>query len=169
MGVRFLLGALGAHSSTVEQFPLKESVGGSNPPALTILNMENGQTDAATYIEDESPEITVGENIGWAGKLFNAFPAFKSRNYQLYFGGQLISVIGTWLQIVAEGWLVYQLTHSAFYVGLDAAAATIPSLFLSLLGGMIVDRYPKKRILLFTQTASMILAFTLGILAVLQV
>ncbi len=131
--------------------------------------MESNRESTVNYIEGGSPEITVGENIGWAQKIFKAFPAFKSKKFQLYFGGQLISVIGTWLQIVAEGWLVYQLTHSAFYVGLDAAAATIPSLFLSLLGGVIVDRYPKKRILIFTQSASMVLAFTLGILTVLQV
>lgn len=127
------------------------------------------ETRENSYVESGSPEITVGENIGWAGILFSAFPAFKSKNYQLYFSGQLISVIGTWLQIVAEGWLIYQLTHSAFYVGLDVAAATIPSLFLSLFGGVIVDRYPKKRILMFTQSASMVLAFTMGILAILQI
>ena len=79
------------------------------------------------YIENESPELSLGENTWWFDRIKNAFPALNSRNYQLYFAGQLISVIGTWLQIVAEGWLVWQLTHSAFYVGLDAAAATIPS------------------------------------------
>ncbi len=121
------------------------------------------------YIENESPELSVGENIGWGGRIKNALPAFNSRNYQLYFAGQLISLVGTWLQIVAEGWLVFQLTRSAFFVGLDAAAATIPSLFLSLIGGVIVDRYPKKIILIFTQSASMILAFTLGILAITHV
>ncbi len=85
-----------------------------------------------TYLETESPEVSVGEVPGWLTKLRSSFPAFKSRNYQLYFVGQLISLVGTWLQIVAEGWLVFELTHSAYYVGLDAAAATVPTLFLSL-------------------------------------
>jgi MFS family permease len=120
-------------------------------------------------IESESPELSVGENVGWWDHVKNAFPAFNSRNYQLYFAGQLVSLVGTWLQIVAEGWLVFQLTGSAFYVGLDAAAATVPSLFLSLIGGLIVDRYPKKIIIMCTQSASMILAFTLGVLAVTHV
>lgn len=118
----------------------------------------------ANYIESESPEIQVGENPGWGEKILSSFPAFRSRNYQLYFAGQLISLVGTWLQIVAEGWLIFQLSRSAFMVGLDAAASTIPTLFLSLFGGVIVDRYPKKLILIFTQTSSMILAFALGIL-----
>lgn len=127
-------------------------------------------TDASSlneeYVLDESPEISLGENINWIQKISSAFPALKSRNYVLYFTGQLVSLIGTWLQIVAEGWLIFQLSHSAFYVGLDAAMSTIPTLFLSLYGGVIVDRFPKKKIIIFTQTASMILAFTLGLLVV---
>jgi len=131
--------------------------------------MHQTNTPDEDYIISESAEISVGENISWTDKIASSFPAFKSQNYKLFFFGQLISLVGTWLQIVAEGWLVFQLTHSAFYVGLDAAAATVPSLFLSLFGGVIVDRYPKKKILIFTQTASMILAFILGILAVLGI
>ncbi len=121
-------------------------------------------TEPDNYPVDESQEISLGSSEGWTDKLAAAFPAMQSRNYQLYFFGQLVSMIGTWLQIVAEGWLVYQLTHSAFYVGLDAAAATIPSLFLSLFGGVIVDKFPKRTILFFTQTAAMILAFALGVM-----
>ena len=121
------------------------------------------------YVVDESAELAVGENVGWPSKLLSAFPALKSRNYLLYFVGQLFSLIGTWLQIVAEGWLIYQLSHSAFYVGLDAAMATLPTLFLSLYGGVIVDRFPKRKIIIFTQTASMVLAFILGLLTVFHV
>lgn len=128
------------------------------------MTPENGSEEQ--YIESTSSEISVGEHLGWAGTILSSFPAFKSRNYRLYFAGQLISVVGTWLQIVAEGWLVFELTNSAFWVGLDAAMATIPILFLSLFGGVIVDRYPKKHILFFTQSASAIFALILGILAV---
>ncbi len=91
------------------------------------------------------------------------------RNYQLYFSGQLISLCGTWLQTVAQGWLVLQLTNSAFLVGLVAAASMLPSLLFSLLGGVIVDRFPKRKILLFTQSAAMCLALVLGTLTVLNI
>lgn len=91
------------------------------------------------------------------------------RNYQYYFVGQLISQIGTWLQIVAQGWLVLQLTKSPMLIGLVAAAATLPSLLFSLFGGVIVDRFDKKMLIVFTQTASMVLALILGILTILNV
>lgn len=120
----------------------------------------------AIYIQGESPELTVGENSKWVGRIVRAFPAFKSRNYQLYFSGQLISLIGTWLQIVAQGWLVLQMTNSAFLIGLVSAIGMAPILILSLLGGVVVDHFPKKYILLFTQITSMLLAFTLGTLTI---
>ena len=129
---------------------------------------EESEKEEEHYIANESPEITVGENIGWIRGLVSAFPALANKNYQLYFSGQLVSLIGTWMQIVAQGWLVLQLTHSAFLIGLIAALATFPTLLLTLFGGVIVDRFPKKKILLFTQTSAMILAFILGILTVLH-
>ncbi len=121
-----------------------------------------------SYITEESPEISVGE-APYVNKFFSFFPAFANANYRLYFSGQLISVIGTWLQVVAQGWLVLQLTHSALMVGLVAALANIPSFFFSLFGGVIVDRFPKKKIVIFTQISAMLLAFTLGILTILNV
>lgn len=102
-------------------------------------------------------------------KILVLFPAFESKNYRYYFVGQLISQIGTWLQIVAQGWLVLQLTHSALLIGLVAATATLPSLLFSLFGGVIVDRFDKKMTIVATQTASMILAFILGILTFLKI
>jgi MFS family permease len=118
------------------------------------------------YIISESAEVEAGRAPAWTRKMFSVFPAFKSRNYQLYFGGQVVSLIGTWLQIVAEGWLVLQLTNSAFYVGLVAAVSTIPTLIFSLIGGVIADRFPKRKLLILTQIASMVLAFVLGGLSV---
>ncbi len=97
-------------------------------------------------------------------KLIGVFPAFQQKNYQLYFAGQLISLIGTWLHIVAEGWLAFQLTHSAFWVGIIAALNTLPVLMLSLLIGPIIDRYSKKKILYITQAFAMVIATLLGIL-----
>lgn len=120
------------------------------------------------FLIRENAEVSLGEDQTWIAKLLAAFPAFKSRNYQLYFTGQLVSMIGTWLQVVAEGWLVLTLTNSAFLIGLVTACATIPSLLFSLYGGVIVDRLPKKRILLFTQTSAMLLALIYGTLTVLH-
>ena len=117
-----------------------------------------------TRVIDESPEISVGERPGWLRAISQSFPALKNPNYKLYFFGQLISLIGTWLQIVAQGWLVLKLTNSAFLIGLVAALATLPSFLFTLFGGVIVDWFSKKRILLFTQGSSMILAFVLGAL-----
>lgn len=97
-------------------------------------------------------------------KFFKAFPALKSRNYQLYFIGQTLSLIGTWLQIVAQGWLVLQLTGSPYWLGVITAIGSLPILIFSLLGGVIVDRFRTKHIIIFTQTCLMILAFALGLL-----
>lgn len=116
------------------------------------------------FIVSQSPEFTGKVNPLWVRKIIAAFPAFSSRNYRLYFAGQLISLTGTWLQIVAQAWLVLQLTSSPFVIGLIAAAATLPTLLFTLFGGVIVDRFPKKNVLLFTQATSMVLAFALGFL-----
>src|ERR1700719_760836 len=79
--------------------------------------------------------------------------AFRHYNYRLYFGGQLISQIGTWMQNIAQGWLVLRLTGSAFDLGLVTALQGLPILFFALLGGVIADRVPKHRLLVVTQAA----------------
>jgi MFS family permease len=99
-------------------------------------------------------------------KLFRAVPVLKNKNCRLYFAGQLISIIGSWMQVVALGWLTLQLTNSAFLVGLAAAMSSLPALFFSLFGGVIVDSFSKKSILLITNFAAMILAFVLGFLVI---
>lgn len=99
-------------------------------------------------------------------KIYSVFPALRNRNYQLYFAGQLVSMTGTWLQAVALGWLVLKLTNSAFLIGLVAAVATLPTLLFSLFGGLIVDRFPKIKILVLTETIAMLLAFILGFLTI---
>lgn len=101
-------------------------------------------------------------------RFFSVFPALRNRNYQLYFSGQFVSLVGTWFQIIAQGWLVLKLTNSAFMIGLVAAAATLPTLVFSLFGGVIVDRFPKRTVLFWTQTTAMFLAFVLGTLTVLN-
>jgi MFS family permease len=90
--------------------------------------------------------------------------AFKHRNYRLFFGGQLISLIGTWMQSMAQLWLVYKLTGSAVSLGLVGFSGQIPVFLFSSIGGAVADRTNRHRILVATQTASMLLAFVLAAL-----
>jgi len=92
------------------------------------------------------------------------FRAFKNRNYRLYFTGQSISLIGTWMQKTAVSWVIYTLTHSTFMLGLTLFASQFPSFLFSLLGGVVSDRYNRFRVLLTTQVASMIQAVLLAVL-----
>lgn len=116
------------------------------------------------YLMEESQELSLGSRPYWTHLILRAFPALKYPNYRLYFGGQLVSLIGTWLQTVAQGYLVYELTKSAFWVGLIGALQTLPVLMFALLGGVIVDRFRKRDVLYITQIGQMILAFVLGLL-----
>src|SRR3954465_2841195 len=90
--------------------------------------------------------------------------ALKHRNFQLFFGGQLISLIGTWMQNVAQAWLVYRLTGSSLLQGSVSFAGQIPVLSTSPLAGIVADRYIRQRVVIGTQTASMSLAFVFAAL-----
>lgn len=103
-------------------------------------------------------------NVPASLRLPSMFRALRHRNYRLFFSGQLVSLTGTWMQSVAQGWLVLRLTDSPALLGLTAAASSLPVLLLSLPAGTIVDRVPKQRLLLLTQVAAMILAVTLAAL-----
>ncbi len=94
----------------------------------------------------------------------NAFRAFRNRNYTLFFCGQSVSQIGTWMQRTAVSWVIYSLTHSAFMLGLAVFAQQFPSFLFSLPGGIVADRYSRHKILLVTQAASMIQALLLALL-----
>lgn len=92
------------------------------------------------------------------------FRAFRHRNYRLFFSGQLISLTGTWMQSVAESWLVYRLTGSSALLGVSAFFSQIPVFLLAPLGGTVADRHDRHRILIATQTVSMILPLILSVL-----
>jgi len=101
-------------------------------------------------------------------RLPRTFAALRHRNYRLFFGGQLVSVTGTWMQITALSWLTYQLTHSPFLLGLIGALGSLPMLVFAIPGGVLADRLEKRRIILFTQSSAMVLAFVLAALTGLQ-
>src|SRR5258708_6372663 len=90
--------------------------------------------------------------------------ALNHRNFQLFFGGQLVSLIGTWMQSVAQSWLVYRLTGSSLLLGSVGFASQIPVFLASPLGGMVADRYNRQRVVIGTQIASMVLASILAVL-----
>ena len=92
------------------------------------------------------------------------FAALSVRNFRLYFIGQLISVSGTWMQSVAQGWLVLQITGSSVDLGFAVALQYVPILLLGSYGGLVADRHEKRRILYFTQSSAGILALVLGVM-----
>jgi MFS family permease len=94
----------------------------------------------------------------------NLFAALRHRNFRLFFIGQFISLIGTWMQRIAQAWLVLNITHSPFLLGVVGALQWLPVLFLSLVGGVIADRVSKRSLLVVTQSAQMVQAFVLGVL-----
>jgi MFS family permease len=97
------------------------------------------------------PGRRLGRNLG----------ALRHRNYRLYFVGMVISTVGTWMQSVAMPWLALLLTHDAFHVGLVVATQFTPMLVAGQFGGVLADRFPKRRILVFTQAAFMVPAFAM--------
>lgn len=93
------------------------------------------------------------------------FAALRHHNYRLWFFGQMFSLMGTWMQSVAQGWVVYELTGSKFFLGLITFSGSIPTIFLMIPAGALADRVSKRSILLVTQTAMMLQAIVLATLA----
>ena len=91
------------------------------------------------------------------------FQALRHRNFRLYFAGQILSMSGTWMQRVAEGWLVYRLTHSPLILGYLAFAGSAPALFLSPVAGVIADQVNRHRMVQVAQALAMAQAFTLAL------
>lgn len=98
-----------------------------------------------------------------------AFRALRSRNYRLFFGGQSVSLVGTWMTRIATAWLVYRLTRSPFLLGLVSFAGQIPLFFVAPFAGVWVDRWDRHRTLVVTQTLSMLQSFALAWLALANV
>jgi len=95
-------------------------------------------------------------------RVSHGLRSLRHRNFQLFFGGQLISLIGTWMQNVAQAWLVYRLTGSSFLLGAVGFAGQIPVFLMAPVGGIVADRKNRHRVVVATQTVSMLLAFILA-------
>lgn len=97
------------------------------------------------------------------------FSALYHRDFRLFWSGQLISLSGTWMHSVAQGWLVYSLTKSPFYLGIVATASSLPILFFTLIGGIVADRFRKRNLIILTQVLSIAPPLMLGILTDLNI
>jgi MFS family permease len=105
----------------------------------------------------------------WRRRLQNTFTALRHRNYRLWFIGQVVSLMGTWMQMTAQGFLVFELTHSAAYLGYVAFAAGIPPWIFMLYAGVVADRVSRRRLLMITQSSMIVLALILATLTFLGV
>jgi MFS family permease len=114
-------------------------------------------TRASNSLTDEATSLKSGPS-----RFRTTLRALRHRNFQLFFGGQLVSLIGTWMQSVAQAWLVYRLSGSALLLGAVGFSSQFPVFLVAPLGGITADRVNRQRLVIVTQTASMILA---GILA----
>src|SRR5579863_9707039 len=101
-----------------------------------------------------------------ASGLLRTFSALRHRNYRLFFFGQMISQIGTWMQTTAQAWLVLELTHSAWLLGLVGALQFLPVMVFSLFGGVLADRVPKRKLLLVAQSVALVQASIMWLLVV---
>jgi MFS family permease len=97
-------------------------------------------------------------------RLSATFAALKHYNYRLWFFGQMVSLMGTWMQATAQGYLIYQLTGSPAYLGLVGFMNGVPALIFTLFGGVAADRIPRRKLMVITQTSMMVLAFILAVL-----
>lgn len=113
---------------------------------------------------EAEPLPAAGRGERSAGSGPSLLRALRHRNYQLFFAGQLVSLVGTWMQSVAQSWLVYRMTGSSLLLGTVGFATQIPVFLLAPIGGTVADRRSRHRILLATQSAAMALAFGLGAL-----
>lgn len=92
------------------------------------------------------------------------FASLAYRDFRLFLTGQLVSFSGTWMHVTAQGWLVYELTRSPLYLGVVSAASSLPILMFTLLGGVVADRSPKRRLLIITQAASVLPVLAIAVL-----
>ncbi|HLX58171.1 MAG TPA: MFS transporter [Ktedonobacteraceae bacterium] len=120
------------------------------------------QTITSDHKDGSVPEL-IPEQPQARG-LLRTFIALRHRNFRLFWFGQMISLIGTWMQSIGQAWLVLELTHSAWLLGIVGALQFLPVLILSLFGGVLADRLPKRTVLLFTQSSAMIQATVLWLL-----
>src|ERR1700732_4353148 len=114
-------------------------------------------------MESGSQESQPSEQAAPApGNLSHAWRALRHRNFRLFFGGQRISLIGTWMTRVATSWLVYRLTNAALLLGTVGFAGQIPKFLLAPIAGVLVDRIDRPKVLVWTQTLAVVQSLALA-------
>jgi MFS family permease len=115
---------------------------------------------------DPTSREAVSRGSGGSGSGFShAWRALRHRNFRLFFGGQTISLVGTWMTRIATSWLVYRLTHNALLLGTVSFAGQIPTFLVAPVAGVLVDRVDRRQVLIWTQTLAMVQSFLLAVLA----
>ena len=130
---------------------------------LSHLHVDSHAPFLHRHKDGDRPEPTSDANDP---RRPRTFAALHVRNYRLFFTGQVVSNTGTWMQRIAQDWLVLSLTNSPLAVGITTALQFLPMLLFGLWGGLLADRYPKRRLLLITQSTMLLLAATLAVLTV---
>lgn len=134
-----------------------------NTSQLTDLRFQKSPISEHTSVQETSTSVMPPRQ---SKSLLRALTSLRHGNYRLYLSGQMISLIGSWMQAIGVDWLVLQLTHSGWQLGLVGALQALPILFFSLFGGIFADRWPKRLILLLTQGAALFQALFLWILTI---
>jgi MFS family permease len=142
---------------------MKPGRNGPEKPPKPPLKSASKVTDSRLSHKVERP-ISSSEEAETLDWLPSTLRALRHRNFQLFFGGQLISLVGTWMQSVAESWLVYRLTGSSLLLGSVGFASQFPVFLVAPLGGIVADRRNRHRVVVATQAASMVLALILATL-----
>ena len=124
-----------------------------------LFPRSHGEAAPESVSKRETPAISTPRPPGKG--LLRAFTSLRHRNYRLFWSGQMISLTGSYMQTIGQAWLVLELTHSGWQLGLVGALQSLPVLLFSLFGGVFADRWPKRRVLLVTQAAAMVQAFLL--------
>src|SRR5690349_22957130 len=120
---------------------------------------------AAPHIDSREQALAAtSAGIPAPNQLFHTFRALRHRNFRLFLGGQIISLVGTWMQNVAQSWLVYRLTHSEWLLGTTWFCSQIAVFALGPVGGLAADRISRRKLVIITQTLSMFQAFALAFL-----
>src|SRR5438105_11415435 len=112
-----------------------------------------GQPEPASVSDSERETLGIIPPQQPKKGLLRAFTSLRQRNFRLFWFGQMISLMGTSMQIIGQAWLVLVLTHNAWQLGLVGALQSLPVLLFSIFGGVVADRWPKRRVLLVTQSA----------------
>ncbi len=142
---------------------------GSAPPDVfeesAASSLVQAPPESAAGMSEPASQELVPDQHG----LGRMFLALRHRDFQYFWAGNFLSNIGTWMQNIAQGWLVLQLSDSPFWLGLVGFASSAPMMIFTLFGGVIADRMDKRRLLIWTQSAMMVFAFIMALLAYMKV